>query len=159
MWLRHWTESNECTHSCEPVDSNFCPKSGGLVKCECLDTCSVEVNVCGASVDGHDSSNSLKRCVSSSRSEDDVASNEDVDVNRECSDSDCVLSVDVNSVNTSEVFPFQLNKNNKQLQCQDVDLAPYIEYLEHSVLPPDELDARKVVLGSKQYEMIDGILH
>ena len=74
------TESNECTHSCEPIDSNFGAKCGGSVKWEGLDTCSVEVNVCGAGVDGHDSSNSLKRCVSSTRSEDNVASNEDVDV-------------------------------------------------------------------------------
>ena len=84
-------------------------------------------------------------------------------MNCECSDSDCIhpiLSVDVNSVN---VFPFQVNESNieelKQLQCQDVDLAPYIKYLEHSILPSDERDARKVVLRSKQYEIIDGILH
>ena len=36
------TESNEYTNSCEPVDvsceSNLCAKSGGSVKCECLDT-------------------------------------------------------------------------------------------------------------------------
>jgi hypothetical protein len=122
----------------------------------------VEVNVCGAGVDGHDHSNSLK---SSIRSEDDVASNGDVDVNRECSDSDSnrpVLSVDVNSVNAFEDFSPQVKESNdelRQLQLQDVDLSIYIEYLERSVLPPDERAARKVVLGSKQYEMIDGILH
>ena len=50
------------------------------------------VNVCGAGVDGYDSSNSLNR-VSSTRSKDNVASNEEVDVNRECLDSDCTRPV------------------------------------------------------------------
>ena len=161
------SESNECMDFCEPVDisceSNSCANS---VKYECLDTCPVGVNVCGAGVDGHDSSNSSNHYVSSTRSEEDVASNEEVDVNHKCLDSDCtrpVLSVDVNSVNASELFPFQINESNeelKQLQRQDADLAPYnIEHLEHSILPSDERDARKVVLGRKQYEMIHGILH
>ena len=52
-------ESNECTDFCEPVNISCESNSyANSVKCECLDTCSVGVNVCGAGVDGHDSSNS-----------------------------------------------------------------------------------------------------
>ena len=38
-------------------------------------------------------------------------------------------------------------------------MSHYIQYLEHAVLPADERTAQRVVLESKRYEMIDGILH
>ena len=38
-------------------------------------------------------------------------------------------------------------------------MAPYIKYLEESELPTDESAARRLVLESKVFEMIDGVLH
>ena len=76
---------------------------------------------------------------------------------------DCqVLSVDVNDVNAFEASPLQVKETSeelRQLQLQDIDLISYIMYLECNLLPPEEHDARKVVLGSKEYEIIDGVLH
>ena len=159
-------DSSLCLDSQEPtIDFNDSMPSIACLdlptKSDCLDTCKVEVYDT-AGVDCHVKSDSLKVCSSS---EDYVASNGDDGVNSECLGSVCdcqVLSVDVNDVNAFEASPLQVKEANeelRQLQLQDIDLASYIEYLERNLLPPDECDARKVVLGSKQYEMIDGILH
>lgn len=90
---------------------------------------------------------------------DDVVSRGDVGVKSECSDSDIchVLSVD-----DCEVDSLQVKEGHaelRRLQAQDTDLAFYIEYLERDSQPDNEHIARRVVLGSKQYEIIDGVLH
>ena len=43
-------------------------------------------------------------------------------------------------------------------QMKDSDLLPYFQYLEDGLLPVDEKDAKKVVLESRKFEVIDGVL-
>ena len=51
------------------------------------------------------------------------------------------------------------NKEIHQMQMEDVDLQPYKKYHSHGLLPEDQNVARKIVLESQHYEMIDGVLH
>ena len=51
------------------------------------------------------------------------------------------------------------NKEIRQMQMEDVDLQPYMKYHSHCLLPEDQNVARKIVLESQHYEMIDGVLH
>ena len=48
------------------------------------------------------------------------------------------------------------NKEIHQMQMEDVDLQ---KYHSHGLLPEDQNVARKIVLESQHYEMIDGVLH
>ena len=45
------------------------------------------------------------------------------------------------------------------MQMEDVDLQPYMKYHSHGLLLEDQNVARKIVLESQHYEMIDGVLH
>ena len=45
------------------------------------------------------------------------------------------------------------------LQQEDPDLAPMLNYLTDGSLPSDEKTARKVLLESKQFDLLDGVLH
>ena len=47
----------------------------------------------------------------------------------------------------------------KKLQNQDEYLVCYVNYLDCGSLPSDDHTARKVVLESKNFELIDGLLH
>ena len=47
----------------------------------------------------------------------------------------------------------------RKLQGQDDDLVRYMKYLVCGSLPSDDQSARKVVLKSKNFELIDGLLH
>ena len=49
--------------------------------------------------------------------------------------------------------------NVREVQKKDPLLLPYLHYLEQNVVPEDEKQAKRVVLESKAYEMIDGVLH
>ena len=42
---------------------------------------------------------------------------------------------------------------------EDIDLLPYMQYHSHGLLPEDQKVARKIVLESQHYEMINGVLH
>ena len=59
------------------------------------------------------------------------------------------------SVDASEVDSLQVEKTDELriIQIQYSDTACYVEYLEKGCLLRDERTARKIVLGSKQYEM------
>ena len=46
-----------------------------------------------------------------------------------------------------------------RLQLQDETQAWYVNYLEQGSIPNSDPMARNVLLGSKNYEMIDGPLH
>ena len=50
-------------------------------------------------------------------------------------------------------------KQIHQLQMEDIDLLPYMQYHSHGLLPDDQKVARKIVLESQHYEMINGVLH
>ena len=50
-------------------------------------------------------------------------------------------------------------KGIRERQLQNPELMAYIKYLEESELPTDESAARRLVLESKVFEMIDGVLH
>ena len=45
------------------------------------------------------------------------------------------------------------------LQRADSELKPLVEYLETGTLPAEDKEARKIVLGSTQYTLQDGILY
>ena len=47
----------------------------------------------------------------------------------------------------------------RKLQLQDTDLVCFLEYLECGSLPTNKSIAQKVILASKHYEMISGVLH
>ena len=77
---------------------------------------------------------------------------------RECFDSDSHSVSHMFSVEACEVDSPQVKETQgelRQLQIKDPELACYVAYLENGDLPTDDRTARKVVLGSKQYEMID----
>ncbi len=44
-------------------------------------------------------------------------------------------------------------------QQNDVDMSTMVAYLKSGVLPEDEKLARRVVLESKQFELVDGVLY
>ena len=50
-------------------------------------------------------------------------------------------------------------KDIRERQLRDPGLRTYIKYLEDKELPCDEGTARRLVVESKMFEMIDGILH
>ena len=47
----------------------------------------------------------------------------------------------------------------EQLQSQDAYLACYRKHLECDSLPSDDQTARRVMLESRNFELIDGLLH
>ena len=49
--------------------------------------------------------------------------------------------------------------NLGELQWADPSLVPMLQYLKDGLLPEDEQAARKILFGSKQYELIDGVLY
>ena len=65
-----------------------------------------------------------------------------------------VLEVGVNDLKLCES-----NKEIHQMLMEDVDLQPYMKYHSHGLLSDDQNVARKIVLESQHYEMIDGVLH
>ena len=66
----------------------------------------------------------------------------------------------VNAVSSEEVVPSAPDLDTLgPLQWADLSLVPMLQYLTDGLLPEDEQVARKIVLGSKQYELIDGVLH
>ena len=82
----------------------------------------------------------------------------------ECEDA-AVLSVESMNQSDSPVTTSQAHSFLGPLQaiteCQrkDPDLSSIIDYLEKDTLPDDEKKAKKLLLESSQYDMLDGVLH
>ena len=47
----------------------------------------------------------------------------------------------------------------RELQIVDSDLVPYFQYLEEKKIPPNERQAKKLILECEKMEIIDGVLH
>ena len=54
--------------------------------------------------------------------------------------------------------PLTLESDIKQLQHQDSQLAPILQYHEQGILPDDDGLARCLVLEVEMYEVVDGVL-
>ena len=54
--------------------------------------------------------------------------------------------------------PLTLESDIKELQHQDSQLAPILQYHEQGVLPEDDGFARRLVLEAEMYEVVDGVL-
>ena len=78
----------------------------------------------------------------------------------ECECNDAIVC-ECNVVEVEEVDPKVTESRDeiRKLQGQDDDLVRYVKYLERGSLPPDNQSAKKVVLESKNFELIDGLLH
>ena len=61
--------------------------------------------------------------------------------------------------NDEDIELCESKKEIHQMQMKDVDLQAYINYHSHGLLPEDQKVARKIVLESQRYEMIDGVLY
>ena len=87
------------------------------------------------------------------------------DVEGELFCGDYVLAVDVNeneSVVNHDDDNLKLCESKKeihQMQMEDVDLQTYMKYHSRGLLPEDQKVARKIVLESQHYEMIDDVLY
>ena len=46
-----------------------------------------------------------------------------------------------------------------QLQRQDLELVPVIQYLEEKKLPEEEQHSKRIVLDSPHFELIEGVLY
>ena len=83
----------------------------------------------------------------------------------ECECNDAIVcecnDVAVCSVEVEEIGPKVLESQDeiRKLQGQDDDLVRYVKYLECGSLSSDDQSVRKVVLESKNFELIDGLLH
>ena len=73
----------------------------------------------------------------------------------ECSDV-IVCSVEAEAVDPKVI---ESQEEIRRLQNQDENLVCYVKYLECGSLPLDDQTARKVVLESKNFEIIDDLLH
>lgn len=64
---------------------------------------------------------------------------------------------DVAAVETEEILP----KTNSIVEAQqeDLELLPFLSYLEKEELPDDEKLARRLIMESEQYDVIDGVLY
>ena len=77
-------------------------------------------------------------------------------VSDECSDVKVVCSGEVEGVSPQVK---ESHEELRKLQSQDESLVCYVKYLECNSLPSDDQAARRVVLESKNFELIDGLLH
>lgn len=64
----------------------------------------------------------------------------------------------INAVQHVQDISASNNVSIKDMQRQDEDLLPYIEYLESETIPVDNKIARSVILQSQDYILENGIL-
>ena len=140
-------------------NSNSCEANGATAcKAECVSVCVRDVcdNVCVCS--GVREPYPQKMPVA-------VAGVDHVNVcdrkcNSVCQDDECKCNVCAVVCKDSYSCKVQPSlKDIRERQLQDPGLRTYIKYLEDKELPHDEGAARRLVLESKMFEMIDGILH
>ena len=77
----------------------------------------------------------------------------------ECNDAivcECNVAVEVEEMNPKVT---ESRDEIQKLQGQDDDVVCYVKYLECGSLPKDDQSARKMVLESKNFELIDGLLY
>ena len=69
-----------------------------------------------------------------------------------------VLSDD-NEIKNDDYLISCESKQIHKLQMEDIDLQPHLKYHTHGVLPENPKLAKKIVMESQHYEIIDGVLH
>ena len=152
----HCCGSSSGEECCEP-DIGICRGCGVYNGCSCdTDGCIVsgKSKHCG----------SCKGLLGDSQYCCSCGRNEDVD---ELFCGEFVLAVDANDeknencvVENDDVLKLcESNNEIHKAQMEDNDLQPIIIYLSHGHIPEDQNLARKIVLESQHYEMIDNILH
>ena len=72
---------------------------------------------------------------------------------------ECVVCNEVSPVDDGSPTISRSREEVRELQCQDEELVFYVKFLDSGFLPSDDQTARKVILGSKLFELIDGLLY
>ena len=71
----------------------------------------------------------------------------------------CGCDAYVFSANVEDIAIKESREKIRELQYKGEELLSYVNYLERGSLPEDAQLVKRIVLGSKNFEMIDGVLH